>query len=125
MNKLLKVIGIVGVIGLLGLAYVWFFIYNKPHVDYEKAKPEYVLDAEDCYRHFVTGGTQELSYTGKILELSGNPTNIEDKDSLVVLVFVFDQGMFGDEGIRCTMLPKYNEQALPLKLDKTVRVKSI
>jgi hypothetical protein len=38
-------------------------------------------------------------------------------------VFVFEQGDFGDEGIRCTMLPKYNFEAGKLQPDVEIKVK--
>ncbi len=123
MKKLLKIVGILAIIGVLAAAYVWFFVYNKPHRDYENAKPDHVMSANACYQHYVKGEQDEVSYTGKILELSGIPSGIEDRDSLVVLAFVFNKGMFGDEGIRCTMLSKYNETALGLDLNENVTVK--
>ncbi|MEJ2594630.1 MAG: hypothetical protein P8100_05785 [bacterium] len=123
MKKLLKIVGILAIIGALVAAYLWFFVYNKPHRDYENAKPDFVMSATACYQHFAQGKQDEINYTGKILELSGIASHIEDRDSLVVLAFVFNKGMFGDEGIRCTMLPNHNEKALALDINEMVRVK--
>lgn len=123
MKKLVKIIGVLAVLGILALAYVWFFVYNKPHRDFEKAKADYTLTAGECYQQFAAGTTAENGYTGKVLEITGQPSLVENNDSIVVLAFVFNKGMFGDEGIRCTMLPSYNDKILALNLDQGVTIK--
>ena len=123
MKKLLKIGGILAVVGILAGAYIWFFVYNKPHRDYEKATADYVVTAGECYQKYAGGNPVECEYTGKVLEISGKPSLVEQSDSLVVLAFVFNEGMFGDEGIRCTMLPNYNNTALALNIDLGVTVK--
>jgi len=120
MKKLVKIIVILAILGVIGAVYGWFFVYNKPHRNFEKAKPDMVLTAEDCYQAFAD---EDSSYLGKVLQLSGIPASIEKQDSLVIVVFVFNQGMFGDEGIRCTMLPTHNEEALALSTDKEINIK--
>ena len=123
MKKLLKIGGILVLAGILAGAYIWFFVYNKPHRDYEKATADYVVTAGECYQKYAGGNAVECEYTGKVLEISGKPSLVEQSDSLVVLAFVFNEGMFGDEGIRCTMLPNYNETVLALNIDLGVTVK--
>jgi hypothetical protein len=39
------------------------------------------------------------------------------------MVFVFDEGMFGAEGVRATFLPKYNEKVKNLILGASVTIK--
>lgn len=123
MKKLLKIIGVLAVVGILAAAYVWFFVYNKPHRDYEKAKADYEMSASDCYQQFSQNDIKASEYNGKVLQIFGKPSAIEDYDSIVVVTFVFNEGMFGDEGIRCTMLPKYNEEALAINLSESVNIK--
>ena len=53
----------------------------------------------------------------------GKLSKIEASDSLVTAVFVFGQGDFGDEGIRCSMLPKYSFEAGKLQPDGEIKVK--
>jgi len=50
-------------------------------------------------------------------------SKIETADSLVIAVFVFNQGDFGDEGIRCTMMKKFNDEANRLQPDGEIIVK--
>ena len=120
MKKLLKIGGVLAVIGILAGVYIWFFVYNKPHRDYEKATADVVISAQDCYQSIASG---DASYSNKVLQLNGVPTSIEDLDSMVVVVFAFNEGMFGEEGIRCTMLPNYNSEALALGNSLKVEIK--
>jgi len=123
MKKLLKIGGILALAGIIGLTYIWFFVYNKPHRDYEKATADYVVTAGECYQKYSGGTDVECEYTGKVLEISGIPSSIENQDSLVIVVFAFNSGDFGDEGIRCTMLPNHHNAALALTSSKEIKIK--
>ena len=108
--------------------YIWFFVYNKPHTDYESATPDYILQAKDCYLSF--SGQQifnekqgTVNYTGKVLQLSGIASKVETIDSSTVIVFVYDNGVFGEEGIRCTLLPNYAKTAKQFDLSKEITIK--
>jgi len=124
MNKLKIILGILVFVGILAAAYGWFFVYNKPHRDYENAAADYKIKALNCYQEFAsrTEGVDNI-YTGKILEISGIPSKIETGDSLCVVVFVFNEGMFGDEGIRCSMLPDHYEKAKLLSMNENIKIK--
>ncbi len=119
--KIIKIGIVVAVVALLSAAYVWFFVYNKPHRNFDKAKPDVVESARQCYQNFKKSA--KAFESGKVVEIHGIPTGIEHSDSLVTVVFAFQKGMFGDEGIRCTLLPKYNEQAGRLSLHDTLKIK--
>lgn len=124
MKNWLKVFAFTAVVGSLAIAYMWFFMYNKPHKDIAKANPDYVISAAECYNHYAKGkNTEANNYTGKVLQLSGTPTSIESNDSTVVVVFAFNSGMFGDEGIRCTMLQSHTEMAKELSNTSSVIIK--
>jgi hypothetical protein len=95
-------------IGLVSAGLVYQFVYNKPHRDYERAKPVFIIAATDLFDSFRTDREKaEKKYNGQVVLLSGKLDKIEVSDDLVTGVFVFGQGMFGDEGIRCTMLPQH------------------
>ena len=121
MKKLKTGVVVVVAVMLLSAAYVWFFVYNKPHRDFEKARPDVVESARQCYMNFKK--TTKSSESGKVVELYGVPKGIEHSDSLVTVVFAFQQGLFGDEGVRCTLLPKYNREAGRISLHDTVHIK--
>ena len=104
----MKIFGGLALLGLLAALYVWFFVYNKPHRDYEKADPDHIMAAHELfnqYRH--DKALADSLYTGMVLQLNGQIDKVESDDSLVIAVFIYDQGMFGDEGIRFVMLPNH------------------
>ncbi len=108
MKRWMKIIAALFLIGILAALYVWFFVYNKAHRDYEKAKPDQVLAAEDLFNKY--GNDRALAdslYTGMVVQINGALDKVEFADSILIAIFVYDQGMFGDEGIRCVMLPNH------------------
>jgi hypothetical protein len=108
MKTWIKILLIFFALGLIGAGLGYKFIYNKPHPDYEKASADFSLAGSELFSQFK-GSTQQASerYTGKVLEISGKLNSVETPDSLTIAVFALDEGMFGTEGIRCAMLPKY------------------
>jgi hypothetical protein len=97
------------VIGVISAGLVYKFVINKPHKNYEKAKPAYIVSAADLFDSFrSTRKLAEQKYNGQVVMLTGKLDKIEESDSSVTGVFVFDQGMFGDEGVRCIMLPNHS-----------------
>ena len=123
--KLWMKIGIgVAALGLLAAFLVYHFVYNKQHPDYEKMDADYTLTAQDLYQAFKAGSpAASAKYNGKVIALTGTLGKMETADSLVTAVFIFNRGDFGDEGVRCTMLPKYNAEAVKLQPDGEVRIK--
>jgi hypothetical protein len=124
MKTWVKIILSLLVIGIIAIILVYVFIYNKSHPDFEKMKPDYTLSASDLYNSFKANTNEsETKYNGKVLSISGTISKVESTDSLVIAVFVFNQGMFGDEGIRCTVLPSYNEEAKNLQPNGVYSIK--
>lgn len=123
MSKLVKILSGVVLLGVMAVIYIWFFIYNKPHRDYEHADADYHLTAELCYNSYANGSQDAKQYLDKVLVLTGIPSSIETTDSTVIVVFAFGSGMFGDEGIRCSMLPNYHKQISTLDLSKMISIK--
>lgn len=125
MNKWIKIIAIVAVIGLIAAFLVWKFYINKPHADIENTPAAYSLNAEELWKQY----NQELKlsdslYTGKVVQIAGNLSNIEKVDSLVYLVFVMEPDPdFGNKTIRCEMLTSHNEEAAALASGSPVKIK--
>ncbi len=109
MNKWLKILTGALILAAVGIMIGYFYI-NKPHPDYENLEAEFKVQADDLYSEF-SANTEQASqkYNGRMLAVSGSPDYVETADTMVIAVFVFNEGMFGDEGIRCTMLPDYNK----------------
>jgi len=120
MKNFKRVLGILFIIGILMATYIWFFVYNKPHRNFEKAKPDLTMSARDCYNSF---SENKIHAGGKVLEIYGIPSSIESSDTMVVAVFAFKQGMFGANGIRCTMLADNQQKARGLSTKDTVYIK--
>jgi len=121
---MLKKIFIAGlVIALLGAAYGYFFMYNKSHPDYENMDAEISISADELFHSCRENGLA-VKYTGKLLEISGIPSNIEINDSSVTVVFTYDEGMFGPEGVRATFLKHYNDELSHIPSNKKLVIKA-
>jgi len=82
------------------------------------------LPAKELYTAYTTNKTEsEKKFNGKVIALTGTLKKIETTDSLVIAVFVFNQGVFGNEGIRCTFLPKLNDLGKKLLPDTEIKLK--
>ena len=93
MKTWLKILLILFVVGIIAAVLVYIFVYNKPHPDFENMKPDYALSASELYTSFATDKPgSEKKYNGKVVEISGTLGKIETTDSLVIAVFVFNQG---------------------------------
>ena len=125
MKKIIfKSLLVLTIIGALSAGYVYYFIINKPHPDYEKMEPEFIFLASDLFeRYRYDRSNSENRFNGKVIQLNGTFDYIEQNDSLLVGVFVFDEGIFGDEGVRCTMLASQNGKIGKNLEGKEVRVK--
>lgn len=108
MSNLWKIVVGLLVLGLIAGIAVYFFVYNKPHVNFEKAKPELVISGETLYRAFLDDQeSANETYTGKIIQIESVLTGKEKVDTMTMALFSFGEGMFGPEGIRCTMLENH------------------
>lgn len=125
MKKFFRIIGVLAVIGMLTAILLYIFVYNKPHPDYAKVKPRYTLTAEELFRSYQTDDSAAMEYTGAVVQISGQVARIDRIDSLVIAVMVFEEGLFGEEGIRCTMLPGYHQQTEAIAPDQQVTIKGL
>lgn len=125
LNKKILILAIVVLVVLFAAPAVYFSIF-KGHPDYKKLKAEYTLESKQLYDAFKKDSkASSTMYNGKMIELNGAITKVEASDTLVTLVFSFTQGMFGDEGVRCTMLPTEIQKAKLTKAGETIKVKGI
>lgn len=125
-KKYWKVLAGLAFAGILAALYTWFFIYNKPHPDYENLEAEYQFPSEKLYAEYRENtAVTNSKYTGKMISINGKLDYVENTAHQTILVFVFEQGMFGDEGIRCSLLENYKITASDLEPGTEVRVKGM
>ncbi len=106
MKNLISLVTLMIVLAI-GFSYVYFFVYNKSHPDYANQKPDFELKAENLYNDFANN-SKGNKYLGKVIKISGTVSEIETTDSTAVISLYFEDGMFGKQGIRCSLLsPKY------------------
>lgn len=126
MKLWLKLLITGAIIFIVTMVVIYIFVYNKPHTDYEKSKPKYVLTAEDLYHAFIENRTEtESKFNGNIVLITGSLTSIEQSEDLIILNFSFSDGLFGDEGVRCTMLENHHEKSKQLAPGTEVSVKGL
>jgi len=105
---------------------VYKYVYNKPHTDYAKAKADLSVNARQLWTDYSTNkDIADKKYTGKVLEIDGNILRVETVEDMVIVVFAYREGDFGDEGIRVTMLPAYHQAAKGIDPLKNVKIKGI
>jgi hypothetical protein len=111
-------------LALAGAILGYFFIYNKPHADYEGAKPGFTGEAEWLYGAFQENPEAAMGrFDDMVLQVSGSVSRVEVNRDVVTVVFLFGEGFFGDEGVRCTMLDSHQDKALRLKEGQVVTIK--
>ena len=124
MKKWLKIIGFLSIIGVIAAVLIYVFVINKSHPDYEKEQAVYSLEAKELFDHFRSDNSSaNEKYTGKVIEIKGMLNKVDLADSAAIAILVFEGGMFGDEGIRCTMIPKFNDQCESHKLNTAITIK--
>jgi hypothetical protein len=126
MKKILLILLALLVLGAAAAFLVYKYVYNKPHPNYETKKTELKIEAKRLWTDFsMNKDIADQKYTGKLMEIDGIIMRVEMADSLVIVVFAYRKGDFGDEGVRVTMLPAYNEAAKAIDPFKPVRIKGL
>ena len=118
---------IIAALIIMGGAAVWIvykYVYNKPHTDYEAAEPAIKVRAKRLFTDYSSNPeVADKKFLDQVVEIEGEISEIELVDSLVIVVFAYKVGDFGDEGIRVTMLPDYQDEAKKLSTIKPVKLK--
>ncbi|MCF8368480.1 MAG: OB-fold putative lipoprotein [Bacteroidales bacterium] len=123
MNKWVKIFSILFILGAIAGGLGYFFIYNKPHVNYEKTDPDYSVSAEGLFASFRNNKVEaQQEYNGKVIEITGQLSAIDKAGEFTIAVFAIDEGMFGSEGVRATMLPNYANE-INSHINKQITIK--
>lgn len=129
MKKWIIIIGSIVIIGIIGGFLVWNFYINKGQPDFAALEPEYKVKAKRLYNDFKENpelaNEKYVGPQGKMIQIEGPISKVEMADSLAVLVYAYEEGDFGDQGIRVTLLPQFTEQAKQLSKLKPIKVKGL
>jgi hypothetical protein len=107
MNKWIKILLVMAGLGILGGVLGYVFVYNKPHPNYEKKAPEYFISAQDLFDAYRDNQTEAgAKFTGTMVAVEGMLTFMPNGENLIPY-FVIDEGFFGPEGIRISMLENH------------------
>lgn len=124
MKTWIKVVLALAFVGIIALFLVYKFVYNKPHPDFEKKKADYSIMASELFAGYRNdNATATEKFNGKVLEVSGTLADIETANDLSIAVFVFDEGMFGAEGVRITMLPEHSKMLMNYRPGQEITIK--
>ncbi len=124
MKKWMKILLILAILGAAGATYVYVFVYNKAHPDYANLEPDFDTEAQTLFEAFKNNPEDAATtYNGKIIRLSGTLDKIDKLEDQTIAYFILDEGMFGNEGIRISMLPDEADKIKPLDTGKSVIIK--
>jgi hypothetical protein len=123
-KKWLIILGGLAAAGIVAALLVYFFVYNKPHKDYSKAKPDFEVEAIAFFEEFRTNAAASSArYNGKVIAITGQLSSVEVTDEQVVALFEIDEGMFGSEGVRCVLIPEKAETLMSIPPGSTITIK--
>jgi hypothetical protein len=119
-----KKILITGIIILLAGVFVFFKIYNKPHIDVSAAKPNISTEAGILLGEFLTNETEANSkYLEQIIQVVGTIAEIDtDKNGNAIIVLRKNDDI---ESVICHILPEENKKASNLKIGQKINIKGI
>ncbi len=110
-KKWLLILSSLSIVGVISAILIYVFVYNKPHPDYIKSNPDFSILASDLFMEFQSDALiANEKYNGKVLALIGSLSSVETTDTQTIAVFAIGEGLFGDEGIRMSMLPEYSDK---------------
>ncbi len=121
---------IVALLVFAGAAFTayYYLVYHKepPAAVYVDKKTDLVLNAKRLWVDYsMNKDIAAPKYDGKEIELIGLIMRVETVGDSVVVVFAYKKGANGDEGIRVTMLPEFNQAAKGINPFKNVRIKGL
>jgi hypothetical protein len=126
MKKVIVIILALLILGGAAAFIVYKYVYNKPHPDYVTEKTDLTIAAKRLWTDYsMNKDIADPKYTGKMIEVVGSIMRVEAVDDMVIVVFAFRKGDFGDEGIRVTMLPEFHQAAKGINPFKNVKIKGL
>lgn len=86
----------IGIIAIIIGALIGFYLYNKPHENMEKAKPDIEIGASELFSAFET---DELAanekYLDKVVAVTGVVREVKEDEGVISIVLETEDMMFG------------------------------
>jgi hypothetical protein len=118
---IVRIIIVLGVL-LTGLAGLGSYMYNKPHRNIGKAKPDFVITSATLYNSFSQDENYANSqFLDKVILLKGRimeVMNIRENDVVILL-----EGEEGVGGVSCTLNSTEISKAASLKKNQELTIK--
>jgi hypothetical protein len=76
-----KIIFAIILLGILTLTYVWFFVYNKSHADFQSMKPSFSGNATELYEKIDDQFME--NFREKAVEVKGALISIEGRSAIM------------------------------------------
>ena len=122
--KTLKIIGIIAVIAVIIGVVAGYFIYNKPHKNYEKAKADFTLTANELFNEFEENSDQaNQKYDKKVIELTGGVDEINKLQNNSSALIMMGGGINAELQSIYSTDDKYKKKLAELKSEDQVTVK--
>jgi hypothetical protein len=126
MKKWMKIIAVLTILGVLGAVALYIFVYNKPHPSYAKLEADFVVSSSVLYSQFkINSKTASEKYNAKMLQIEGILSKIEEADNTSIACFIMEEGVFGDQGIRISMMPEYATALSTEMIGKQIKIKGL
>jgi len=126
MKKWMKIVLTLFVIGMITALAGYIFVYNKPHPKYAQLQTDFTLQAGELYRAFVLDAKAASDeYNGKMLDIEGELTVIEASDTTSIAYFVLEEGVFGHQGVRISMMPEFGKRLTDTLIGNKIHIKGL
>jgi len=123
MKKFAYITGIFLCLGLLIALFIIIKLYNKPHVDVESTKADYIISIENIVREFEEN--EEIAnkkYLDKIIQVEGNIIDITLTDGNGTITL--DSKNSG-KTVVCSMIASENIKVVGLQKGNKITVRGI
>ncbi|MFA8298701.1 MAG: hypothetical protein ACEPOV_00910 [Hyphomicrobiales bacterium] len=106
----------------------WFFVYairKSPMID-ESPKSTYQLWANSLFEAYNKSPKKaDRLYRNHTIILHGDINRLDTSNASVTLIFQYEKEAFGEEGVKCKILDKYNDKAKMIMSGSEVNIKGV
>jgi uncharacterized protein (DUF1330 family) len=121
MKRNLKIVIVIGLTAAAIGGFVAYKMWNKPHADATEMEG-IKISAIELYKSFESDEQKaNQNYVGKVLEINGIVSEIENTDSISRIVLSVPEGSFG--AVRVTLDKRYSSDVKSVKAEQNIVIK--